>query len=165
MARYTDVWNRHRKFEIHSIHEIGSATKLYYLWVKGHSTWGERETQSFYADCFWICSNPRAAPHLQTTSLTAAGPESQPSLSDAGTRQTAFLKSPKSSALSGMMSFTSSGPISYRGIFILTSVNDTTSPRALMLHHTNPCTKRKVLILTKPKGKIYKTRSLRNYIT
>ena len=27
---------------------------------------------------------------------------------------------------------------------------------ALMLHLTNPCTKRKVLILTKPKGKIYK---------
>ena len=36
---------------------------------------------------------------------------------------------------------------------------------ALMLHLTNPCTKRKVLILTKPKGKIYKTRPLRNYIT
>ena len=35
----------------------------------------------------------------------------------------------------------------------------------LMLHLTNPCTKRKVLILTKPKGKIYKTKSLRHYIT
>ena len=35
----------------------------------------------------------------------------------------------------------------------------------LMLHLTNPCTKRKVLIITKPKGKIYKTRSLHNYIT
>ena len=34
-----------------------------------------------------------------------------------------------------------------------------------MLHLTNPCAKRKVLILTKPKGKIYKTKSLRNYIT
>ena len=36
---------------------------------------------------------------------------------------------------------------------------------ALMLHLTNPCTKQKVLILTKPKSKIYKTRCLRNYIT
>ena len=36
---------------------------------------------------------------------------------------------------------------------------------ALMLHLTNPCTKRKVLIQTKPKGKIYKTKSLRHYIT
>ena len=36
---------------------------------------------------------------------------------------------------------------------------------ALMLHLTNPCTKRKVLSLTKPKGKIYKTKSLGHYIT
>ena len=35
----------------------------------------------------------------------------------------------------------------------------------LMLHLTNPCAKRKVLSLTKPKGKIYKTKSLGNYIT
>ena len=37
------MWNRHRESEIHDIHEIGSGTKLYYLWVKGYSTWGERE--------------------------------------------------------------------------------------------------------------------------
>ena len=36
---------------------------------------------------------------------------------------------------------------------------------ALMLHLTNPCAKRKLLSLTKPKGKIYKTKSLGNYIT
>ena len=36
---------------------------------------------------------------------------------------------------------------------------------ALMLHLNNPCPKRKFLILTKPKGKIYKIKSLRNYIT
>ena len=36
---------------------------------------------------------------------------------------------------------------------------------ALMLHLTNPCAKRKVLSLTKPKGKIYKTKSLDHYIT
>ena len=36
---------------------------------------------------------------------------------------------------------------------------------ALMLHLTNPCAKRKVLSLTKPKGKIYKTKSLGNYFT
>ena len=41
IARYTDVWNRDRKSEIYDIHEIGSGTKLYYLWVKGYSTWGE----------------------------------------------------------------------------------------------------------------------------
>ena len=36
---------------------------------------------------------------------------------------------------------------------------------ALMLHLTNPCAKRKVLSLTKPKGKIYKTKCLSHYIT
>ena len=36
---------------------------------------------------------------------------------------------------------------------------------ALMLHLTNPCAKRKVFSLTKPKGKIYKTKSLGHYIT
>ena len=56
------------------------------------------------------------------------------------------------------------------GIFILTSVNDTSSPLARghlrsSLHLTNPCTKRKVLSLTKPKGRIYKTKSLGDYIT
>ena len=36
---------------------------------------------------------------------------------------------------------------------------------AQCVHLTNPCTKRKVLSLTKLKGKIYKMKSLRNYIT
>ena len=39
------------------------------------------------------------------------------------------------------------------------------STPALMLHQTNPCAKRKVLSLTKSKGKMYKTKSLGNYIT
>ena len=53
----------------------------------------ERETQSFYADYFYICPKPRAAPHLQTTGLASAGPESQPSRSDAGTQLPAFSQS------------------------------------------------------------------------
>ena len=44
IARYTDVWKRHRESEIHDIHEIGSGTKLYNLWVKDFSTRGERNT-------------------------------------------------------------------------------------------------------------------------
>ena len=55
----------------------------------------EREAQSFYADCFYICPKPRAASHLQTTGLASAGPESQPSRSDAGTQLTAFSQIPK----------------------------------------------------------------------
>ena len=66
IARYTDVWNRLRESEIHDIHEIGSGTKLLFtflsLKVFRHE---ERETHSFYADCFYIISsqpNQRAAP-------------------------------------------------------------------------------------------------------
>ena len=56
------------------------------------------------------------------------------------------------------------------GIFIVTSLNDTSTPRTRehlhpCLHLTNPCAKWKVLSLTKPKGKIYKMKSLGHYIT
>ena len=87
-----------------------------------------------------------------------------------------FFKSPKSSALPGMTSFTSPVIFPIWGFYCdifdchihPARVNTCTQlTRAL----TNPCTKRKVLSLTKPKGKIYKTKndnikkSLRNYIT
>ena len=58
----------------------------------------------------------------------------------------------------------------------MTSLNDTSAPHARehlrarehlpsCLHLTNPCAKRKVLSLTKPKGKTYKTKSFGHYIT
>ena len=124
----------------------------------------ERETQSFYADCFYICLKPRAAPHLQTTGLASAGPESQPSRSDAGTQLTAFSQIPKilSPRFRCMTSFTPPGLI-FIWDFILTSVNDASFPCAR--EHLTHALSRNVLILTKPKGKIYKTKSLRNYIT
>ena len=70
-----------------------------------------------------------------------------------------------------MTSFTS--PVHFlSGVFIVTSLIVTSAPRVREhLHSTNSCTKRKVLSLTKPKGKIYKTKndnikkSHRNYIT
>ena len=82
-----------------------------------------------------------------------------------------FLKSPKSSAHASCAWRHSPllVPFPIWG-FILTSVNDVSSPRTRehlrsCLHLTNPCTKRKVLSLTKPKGKIYKTKSLDHYNT
>ena len=56
------------------------------------------------------------------------------------------------------------------GVSILTSLNDTSAPHThehlqSCLHLTNPCAKWKVLSLTKPKGKIYKMKSLGHYIT
>ena len=69
-----------------------------------------------------------------------------------------------------MTSFTSPRSNFLSGIFIVTSLNDPSDPRARehlrsCLHQTNPCAKRKVLSLNKPKGKIYKTKPLDHYIT
>ena len=55
-----------------------------------------------------------------------------------------------------------SRPWSYfvSGVFIVTSLSFTSAPHEREhLHSTNPCTKRKVLSLTKPIGKIYKTKN------
>ena len=76
-----------------------------------------------------------------------------------------FFKSPTSSALPGMTSFTSPVPFSSLG-FLLWHLWLSHPPHACIntctqLTHalTNPCTKRKVLSLTKPKGNIYKTKN------
>ena len=109
---------------------------------------------------------PSAPNHVRTRRKTSVSSKSQPSSSEAKTRlKLTFLKSPKSSTHAFSAWCHSHPPVIFLSrIFILTSLNDTWTP-ALMLHLTNPCTKRKVLSLTKPKGKIYKTKSLGHYIT
>ena len=105
--------------------------------------------------------------------LASPSSESRLSRSEAGTQLTAF---------SQISAHTSSAwrhphpqlPITLWDFYFDISEWHTLSARAwthaLMLHlalsvNVAPCTKRKVLILTKPKGKIYKTKSLRHYIT
>ena len=103
--------------------------------------------------------------------LASPSSESRLSHSEAGTQLIAFSQIPKSSAhasgawchlppLVSIPIWDFYFDISEWHIFSM----HVWTP-ALMLHLTNPCTKRKVLILTKPKGKIYKTKSLRHYIT
>ena len=121
----------------------------------------ESDTQSFYAD-FSIGTAP------QTTGLISASPESQPSSSDAKTQLTDFFQIPQilHACFRCMTSFTSPSHFFLSGILILISLNDTYAwIPALMLLLTNPCAKRKVLSLTKLKGKIYKPKSLGHYIT
>ena len=66
-------------------------------------------------------------------------------------------------------SFTPPGPISHLRFYFDICEWRVLSARAwtpaFMLHLTNPCAKRKVLTLTKPKGRIYKTKFLGHYIT
>ena len=91
---------------------------------------------------------------------------------NAGTQLTDFFQISQTlrTCFRCMTSFTSRGHIFLFGVSIVTSLNDTSALHARehlhsCLHLTNPCTKRKVLSLTKPKGKIYKTKSLGHYIT
>ena len=106
----------------------------------------------------------------QTTGLTSASSESQPSSSDAKTQLTDFSQIPQilRARFRCMTSFTSPGQISIWDFYFDISEWHILPARAwtpvLMLHLTNPCAKRKVLSLTKPKGKIYKTKSLGHYI-
>ena len=72
---------------------------FYYLWVKGFSTWGERDI-SFLC---WLLlhhqlsTQPMRGARSTQNRLASPRSESQPSLSDAGTQHTAFSRIPKSS--------------------------------------------------------------------
>ena len=125
--------------------------------LKSFSTSGERFT--FFL-C-WLFHLPPLTCGVRSAQIRLASPRSQSQLTDF---------SQISAHASG--AWRHSHPWSYplSGIFIVTSLNDSSAPRArehlrscLLL--TNPCTKRKVPSLTKPKGKIYKTKPLGRYIT
>ena len=146
---------------------LSSGTKLFITFELKVIRREEKETQSFYAD-FSICPKPTCGARPQTTGLASTSPESQPSSSEVGTQLT-FLQIPPNPQR--FRAWRHSPPSVTIPIweFLFWHLLMTPNPRAwipaLMLHLSNPCTKRKVLILTKPKGKIYKTRSHRNYIT
>ena len=143
---------------------------FYYLWVKCFSTWWERDTKFL---C-WLLLHRQLSTQLTRgtrraqSRLALPSSESQPSSSEAGTQLTAFSQ----------ISAHGSGAWHHPNILVPIRICDfyfdisewhifsahAWTP-ALMLHLTNPCAKRNVLSLTKPKGKIYKTKSLGNYIT
>ena len=155
------MWNRHRESEIHDIHEIGSGTKLLFtflsLKVFRHE---ERETQSFYADWFYIVSsqpNQHAAPIMHSH---LASPRFESLVWRQELNSLLFLKSQKSSAYTFGVWCHSHPLVSipiwdfYFDISEWHILSAHAWTPALMLHLTNPCVKWKVLILTKPKGKI-----------
>ena len=165
------MWNRHRESE----NTKNFTTSLfrhetyYYLWVKVNSTWGERETQSFYAD-FSICSTPRAA--LAANYWSGLDEPRKSTFFFRGRKSTlTFSQIPKSSAHASGPWRQSHPQVTFPLWDFYFDISDgyILSARAwipaLILHQTNPCAKRKVLGLTKPKGKVYKTKSPRNYIT
>ena len=143
------MWNRHRESEIHDIQEIGSGTKLYYLWVKGYLTWEERYTILL---CWLLLHrqlSTQPTPSARSAQIFLASPRSECWFprSDAGTQLSAFSQIPKilSPRFRCITSFTPSRP---NWGLILTSVNNASFPRARehqrsCLHLTNPCTEPK----------------------
>ena len=138
--------------------------------LKGFSTWGERDTISL---CWLLLhhqlsTQPMHGARSAQSRLASPSSESQPSSSKMGTQLTAFSQI---SAHTSSVWCHSNTPVSipiwdfYFDIseWHILSVRAWTP--ALMLHLTDPCAKRKVLSLTKPKGKIYKTKSLHHYMT
>ena len=133
--------------------------------LKGFSTWGERYTMFI---C-WLFHLPYTT--CGTCRKASENSKSQPSSPEAKTQLTDFSQISKSSAHA-------SGAWRHSHLLVPFSIWDfyfdisewhilpkhVWTP-ALMLHLTNPCAKRKILSLTKPKGKIYKTKSLGHYIT
>ena len=139
----------------------------------------KREGHNFFL--FWLfhLTPPRAAPS-QTTGLASASSENR--LASSKPESQLPLTQPTHgarSAQSRLASLFSNPPNPHRyrawrqsrprfhfqsGIFIVTSLIVTSTPlvnTCTQLTHalTNPCTKWKVLSLTKPKGKIYKTKN------
>ena len=127
-----DVWNTLRLLSL--------GTKLFITFELKVFRHEERETQSFYADCFYIVRfqpNQPAAPvaHKVAWPRPALNLDSR---SEAGTRLSGFLKS-QNRQPTGMTPFTSPCPISYLGL-LLWHMWMTHSPRARVTTCVNACT-------------------------
>ena len=135
----------------------------------------KREAQSFYDDFSIqrLFPPPRAAPATRGTRHARhpprAAPAARPRRAPKVNRlfrtlkldSLTFFQMPQilRARFRCMTSFTSRGHIFLSGVSIVTSLNDTSAPCARehlrsCLHLTNPCAKRKVLSLTKPKDEI-----------
>ena len=134
----------------------------------------ERETQSFYADCFYNVSslpNQCAGPIVHKFVWPRLGLNLNLPVRMQELNSLLFLKSQKSSAhASGAWCHPHPLVLFPTGV-LFWHLWMTHPPHTYMNTCAHVCTQlthalsRKVLSLTKPKGKIYKMKSLRNYIT
>ena len=148
-------------------------TFIHLFEFKGFSTWGERDTIFL---CWLLLhrqlsTQPTHGACSAQSRLASPSSESRLSCSEARTQLTAFSQLPKSSAHTSSV-WRHSHPLAavpiwdfYFDISEWHILSACVGTPALMLHLINPCAKWKVLSLTKLKSKIYKTKSLHNYIT
>ena len=160
------MWNRHNVHKMFINIYRNPKTRNWFRYktfihlfeFKGYLKWGERDTIFL---CWLLLhrqlsTQPTHGACSAQIHLASPSSESWLSCSEAGTQLTAFSQIPKSSAHASSAWHHSHPLVSIPEWHILS---------ALMLHLTNPYAKRKVLSLTKPKGKIYKMKFLSNYIT
>ena len=102
---------------LHDVHEIGSSTKLYYLWIKGYSTWGERERHnlSMLTDFIPLALNPTNARRPWRTKLSGLAQVWISTLSFVGRNSTHCFFSNLSPRFRCVTSPTSPGPNTYLG--------------------------------------------------
>ena len=160
----THIYRSHRNPETQkNTNEIGSGTKLFITFeLKGFSTWGERDTIFL---CFSIC--PPLTTRDTRRKATASKRKSTFFFRDWNSTHWLFSSlSPRFRWVTSLICLVPN-PIwdFYLDISEWHILPACTWTPALMLHLTNPSAERKVLSLTKPKGKIYKTKSLGHYIT
>ena len=163
------MYNRHRESKNTKHTKLVQVRNFYYLWVEGFSSWGESDTLFL---CWLLLhrqlsTQPTRGARSAQIRLVLPSSESQPSSSEARTQLSAF--SQISAHASGAWRHPNTPvPIPIWHFYFDISEWHILSAHAwtpaLMLHLINPCAKRKVLSVTKPKGKIYKTKSLGNYI-
>ena len=153
------MWNKHRETKNTKFYETGSGTKLFITFEVKVFRHEERKTQSFYADWFYIISS-------QPNQCTA--PVAHKVIWPL--KVNLFFRGGNSTNCFSQISAHASGAWCHPNTLVPIPIWDfyfdiaewhILSARAwtpvLTLHLTNPCAKQKVLSLTKPKGKIYKT--------
>ena len=115
-------------------HEIGSGTKLFITFELKVFRHEERETQSFYADCFYIVSsqpNQRAVPVAHKFIWPRPALNLDSLIRRQELNSLLFLKSQNPQPTLPVRDVTHIPWSQFlSGIFILTSLNDTSSPHA-----------------------------------
>ena len=127
----TNTWTVHKESELPDIHEIGSGTKLYYLRVKGYSTRGERDTNFL---CWLLLHLPQTTCGTPSANYwSGLGGPRKPTFPIGRRNSThCFFSNPKNPQPTLPVHDVIHIPWSHSrsGIFILTYLNDTSSPRA-----------------------------------
>ena len=130
----------------------------------------ERETHNFFLCWLFHLTPPRAAHFVDPNWSRRGETKNRLPSSRLESQLLLFFQIPQILSASGHDIIHVPGPISFLRfllwhLWLSHPLRTRVNTCAQCVHLTNPCTKRKVLSLTKPKGKIYKTKSLGNYIT